>query len=77
LDPVRVSTLRERWAMPLHLSTLEEYGFRVLAEDPPRELVIGAQAGCRKLHGDLDPLILLPFTNRFRREWLAPLGISL
>jgi hypothetical protein len=48
--------LRARTAEPLTLATFEARGFRILAEDPPHELLIGLEGAFWKPGGDLRPV---------------------
>jgi hypothetical protein len=59
LDRTRLRHLRERASQPITLATFEEQGFRILAEDPPHELLFGLEGAFWRSGGDLravDPL---------------------
>jgi hypothetical protein len=62
-DRSRRRELRERAARPITLAAFEEQGFRVLAEDPPRELVIGLEGAFWTPAGDLRPVDPLTFAG--------------
>jgi hypothetical protein len=47
---------RRRAAGPLDLAAFERQGFRVLAEDPPHEILIGLEGAFWRPRGDLRPV---------------------
>jgi hypothetical protein len=55
-NPDGIRTLRARARRALTLNTIDEAGFRVLAEDPPRELLIGLEGAFWRPGGDLRPV---------------------
>jgi hypothetical protein len=61
-DRFRPRQLRERSSQPITLAAFEERGFRVLAEDPPHEMLIGLEGAFWKPGGDLRPVD--PFSFR-------------
>ena len=63
-----VRTLRSRAAHPIRLSAFEAHGFRVLAEAPPRELVIGLEGQFWRPSGRLNT----PTAEAFRSQPPAP-----
>jgi hypothetical protein len=56
VDRTRLRELRERSARPIPLAAFEEQGFRVLAEEPPHELLIGLEGAFWKPRGELRPI---------------------
>ena len=48
--------LRQRRSKPVDLSSFEAHGFRVLAENPPHELLIGLEGAFWKPSGNLRPV---------------------
>jgi len=63
-----VRTLWKRGSKPITLATFEERGFRVLAELPPTELVIGLEGQFWRLTGNL----CTPPPTAFRPQPAAP-----
>jgi hypothetical protein len=66
--------LRTRASQPITLATFEEQGFRVLAEDPPHELLIGLEGAFWKPSGELHPVDPVSFrepvpAGRARAAW--------
>ena len=59
--PSRLHRLWERASQPITLAAFEVQGFRVLAEAPPRELLIGLEGGFWKPGGDLRPVDPISF----------------
>lgn len=55
-DPSRRHLLRARASQAITLAEFEEQGFRVLAEDPPHELLIGLEGAFWKASGELHPV---------------------
>jgi hypothetical protein len=55
-DRTRLRELRERASRPIPLAAFEAQGFRVLAEDPPRELLIGLEGAFWQAGADLHPV---------------------
>jgi hypothetical protein len=55
-DRARWREMRERGLRPITLAAFEEHGFRVLDEDPPRELLIGLEGAFWKPSGNLRPV---------------------
>jgi hypothetical protein len=62
-DRERRRELRERAGRPITLAAFEEQGFRILAEDPPRELVIGLEGAFWKPRGNLRPVDARTFAD--------------
>jgi hypothetical protein len=57
LSPIRgLRRFRIRFGTPMTLRDFEAYGFRVLAENPPHELLIGLMGSFWKLDGGLLPI---------------------
>jgi hypothetical protein len=52
----RMSDLRERASRPITLREFDERGFRVLAESPPDDLLIGLEGAFWQLRGNLRPV---------------------
>lgn len=59
----RLAELRERAAQPVTLGEFERQGFRVVAERPPEELVIGLEGVFWSAGGDLRPVTLESFAR--------------
>jgi hypothetical protein len=53
--------LRQRTTERIDLASFEAHGFTILAEDPPRELVIGLEGAFWKLRGELRPVSAATF----------------
>lgn len=60
--------LRQRGSKPVTLATFQERGFRVLAELPPTELVLGLEGKFWRPSGN----IATPSTTTFRSQPVAP-----
>lgn len=60
-DWSRLHQLRARAAQPVTLATFEEQGFRILAEDPPHELLLGLEGAFWTPRGDLRPMDPMSF----------------
>jgi hypothetical protein len=63
----RVLRLRERIREPITLSEFERQGFVILAEDPPREILIGLEGAFWTLGGDIRPTDAVRFRGPQRR----------
>ncbi len=53
--------LRQRTTERIDLASFEAHGITILAEDPPRELVIGLEGAFWKLRGELRPVSAATF----------------
>jgi hypothetical protein len=80
----RLRELRARSAQPLTLAAFEAQGFRVLAEDPPHELLIGLDGAFWKPGGELRPVDAVSFREAIpggiaRAAWnfhIVPEGVE-